>query len=369
MQKHFPWILSSYVFFALCLSAQATMEEESFPFKMVSSGVNNSNLNQHLGVSMFECTALHPAKITDNLVEETLPYMPLAVRVELEDIIDFLPEIVQMKIEALERTPCEAIICAQNVPWASQTMMRAYYHYAFFKEAPLKMKPSRKEVLNASDRNYRKVINIFAYIPGNNEVVVENQKILTLHGNGSRKPAIDTRLSGNPGGSGLKLTTAKKLVGRPVFTLGTELFENHPHHSCLTITLPLREDQLNVFQKMLDLLDQRMPLVLESIIKQIAFTPPFKKSHFAHLFASIVQKKEGETPLEFGPLTSPPLEDSVIVNIQNERSPLLGQREDQAERSCWSWRSYIKPVCCFLGGVVVGSAVTYLIIKKSDNPV
>ena len=223
------------------------MIDDYVQIKTFSSGVNKSNLNQHLGVSMFECTALHP--VTDNLVEESLPYMPLAVRVELEDIVDFLPEIVQKKIESLERVPCEVIICAQNVPWTSQTMMHAYYHYAFFKEAPLKMKPSRKEVLRGAQGDYRKVIDMFAYIPGYFEVQVEDRKILTLHGSGSNKSAVNTYLSaesllGADTRSGLDLTTtAGRLLGRPVFTLGTEMINETPHHSFLTVALLLKEDQ------------------------------------------------------------------------------------------------------------------------------
>ncbi|PFX09819.1 hypothetical protein AWC38_SpisGene25632, partial [Stylophora pistillata] len=205
--------------------------------------------------------------------------------------------------------PCETIICAQNVPWTSKTKMCAYYHYPFFKDAPLKMKLSRKEVLNALDRNYRKVIDMFAYIPGSNEVLIEDQKIITLHGKGSKKLAVDTCLSAESllkkdTRSGFDLTTtAGRLVGKPVFTLGTEMIKGHPGSAHLTITLPLKEahmtrgkglSQLDAFQSMLDSLDQRKPLALDSMVKQIAVTPPFKKSHFSTLFASIVHVQAAE---------------------------------------------------------------------------
>ncbi|PFX11223.1 hypothetical protein AWC38_SpisGene25183 [Stylophora pistillata] len=198
---------------------------------------------------MFECTALQPARLSQNIVSGT-PYMPLALKVNLEEVFDFLPEVVQQKTLSLGGVPHETIVCMQNVPWTSKTKMRAYYHYPFFKDAPLKMIEKRTSI-----RAPKKVIDMFAYIPGANEILVEDQRTLTIHGDGGRTPS-DTRLSSG----GLDLTTAGRLVGKPVFTIGTEIVDSNPAHFCLTISLPLKEahmtkgngkTQLNILEEIL----------------------------------------------------------------------------------------------------------------------
>ena len=243
---------------------------------IASSGTSRSLLYENAGVVMQNVPALHPYNPVDNMNIGSYPYMPIAFRVPLADVLEKLPKFFQSRVVKLKKTPCQVFIAFQSCPWSAKTKVLFRPQYWMWPNATARMKGTRKEMVNVVGMGgkFKKPFRV--------------RKAVSIHGPGY------TILSGN----NLCLGTAEDLIGKPLWTFVTASVGTKKMRSAITLHLPLESLQLQYIQRLLPeswMLNLAPHLILlptmRSLYHDMIISQYFSDSPILNEISILVEKK------------------------------------------------------------------------------
>ncbi len=196
---------------------------------LASSGTKRSLVYENAGVGMQTVPALHPYNPVDKMDIGAYPYMPVAIKIPLIEVIDKLPVLFQKRILRLKGTPCDFMMSIQSFPWKGKNKVLFRPQPWMWPNAKPRMKGTLKETMN-----------LVALGDGLKKMIV-SKKVVSAHGPGY------TVFSGNT----LCLGTAEDLVDKPLWTFATASVHTKKMRSVITLHLPMTNLQIQFLQSVL----------------------------------------------------------------------------------------------------------------------